>query len=199
MASTHEKEPRLRAAGAEPVVANGLDGAAVMTAVMRSEPEVVIHEMTALAGMTSIRNFDKEFRATNRLRTEGTAHLLEASRAAGARRFVAQSFGNWNYERRGSRVKTRTIRSTPIHPKQRESLQAIGHLERTVVGADSLKGIGAALRDLYRPGTGISEDGEVAAMVRKRRFPIVGDGAGVWSFVHVDDAAAATIAAIERG
>jgi nucleoside-diphosphate-sugar epimerase len=200
MTRSPDKERSLREIGGEPVVADGLDRGAVMTAVMRSEPEVVIHQMTGLAGMTSLRNFDKEFALTNRLRTEGTDHLLEAARAAGARRFIAQSFGNWNYERTGAGPKTEDdpLDSSPP-AKQRQSLAAIRHLEKAVLGAEEIEGVALRYGNFYGPGTGFAEDGEIAAMLRKRRFPIVGDGGGVWSFAQVDDAATATIAAIGRG
>jgi 2-alkyl-3-oxoalkanoate reductase len=199
MTRSPEKEAALGEMGAEPVVADGLDRAAVRKAVMRSEPEVVVHEMTALAEMTNVRNFDKEFALTNRLRTEGTNHLLEAATTVGARRLIAQSYGNW-YERTGSRAGTEEDPLDPHPPaKQRRSREAIRRLEEAVVGAEEIEGIALRYGSFYGPGTGISEDGEIAALVRKRRLPIVGDGGGVSSFVHVDDAAAATVAAIEHG
>jgi nucleoside-diphosphate-sugar epimerase len=185
--------------GAEPVVADGLDRGSVMAAVMRSEPEVVVHEMTGLAGVTSFRNFDRAFARTNRLRTEGTDHLLEAARAARVRSFVAQSFGNWNYERAGAAAKTETDPLDPDPPaRQRRSLAAIRHLEEAVLGATGLEGVALRYGSLYGPGTAIAPDGDVARLVRGRRFPVVGDGDGVWSFIHVDDAATATLAAIDR-
>jgi nucleoside-diphosphate-sugar epimerase len=194
------KERALRELGAEPVIADGLDGDAVMAAVTRNEPDVVIHEMTGLTGVTSMRNFDKEFALTNRLRTEGTDHLLEAALAAGATRFIAQSFGNWNYERTGSGPKTEDDPLDPDPPaKQRQSMAAIRHLEEAVAGAERIHGIALRYGILYGPGTGFAADGELTPMIRKRRFPIVGDGGGVWSFINVDDAATATLAAIDRG
>ncbi len=162
-------------------------------------PEIVVHEMTALAGVTNIRNFDRQFALTNRLRTEGTDHLLAAAKAVGARRFVAQSFGNW-YERSGRWTKTEEDPMEPDPPAhQRRSLAAIRRLEETVLGADGIEGVVLRYAALYGPGTDLSLDGKLAAMVRKRRFPVIGDGAGVWSFIHIDDAAAATVAALERG
>jgi 2-alkyl-3-oxoalkanoate reductase len=200
MTRSPRKERLLRGLGAEPVVADGLDRGAVMAAVMRSEPEVVIHQMTGLSGMSSFRNFDKEFALTNRLRTEGTDHLLEAARAAGARRFIAQSYGNWNYERTGAAVKSEDDAFDPAPPAhQRQSLEAIARLERAVGDASELDGIALRYANLYGPGTGFAHDGDIVALVRKRRLPLVGDGGGVWSFVHVHDAATATIAAIDRG
>jgi nucleoside-diphosphate-sugar epimerase len=200
MTRSAHKADRLRALGAEPVVADGLDGAAVMQAVTHSEPDVVIHQLTGLTGVTNYKNFDREFEVTNRLRTEGTDHLLQAARAAGARRFIAQSYGNWIYERTGSALKTEDDALDPTPPaKMVKSLAAIRYLESHVVGADGIDGLALRYGGFYGPGTGLEVGGNLAQMVQKRRFPIVGDGAGVWTFVHIDDAAAATVAAVQRG
>src|SRR5205085_4175269 len=135
-----KKTDALRAAGAEPIVADGLDRAAVMRAITQAEPEVVIHQMTALTGVTSFKKFDDEFALTNRLRTEGTDHLLEAARAAGVRRIIAQSYGNWNYERAGSGLKTEADPFDPNPPaNQRKSLEAIRYLEDAVIGAAGIE------------------------------------------------------------
>jgi nucleoside-diphosphate-sugar epimerase len=197
MTRSAQKADLLRAAGADPVVADGLDCASVMKALAQAQPEVVIHQMTGLAGAKSFRKFDGEFALTNRLRTEGTAHLLAAAEAAGARRFIAQSFGNWNYGRTGNRLKTEEDPFDPSPPaNQTRSLEAIRYLEDKVAAAGGL-----ALRyaNLYGPGTGFALNGDLATLVRRRRLPIIGDGAGVWAFIHIDDAATATIAAIGRG
>ena len=190
----------LGALGAEPVVADALDRNAVLKAVMRAEPDAVIHEMTALDGVTSIRRFDSAFAMTNRLRSEGTDHLLEAARAAGAHRFIAQSYGNWGYDPRGSRV---ARESDPLNPeppaRQRRSFAAVRHLEHAVLQAEGLTGIVLRYGSFYGPGTALATDGAITPLVRKRRFPIIGDGGGVVSFIHVDDAAAATVAALEHG
>jgi 2-alkyl-3-oxoalkanoate reductase len=200
MTRSPQKMDSLSAMGAEPVVADGLDRIAVTKAVMLSEPEVVIHEMTGLTGVTSLKDFDKQFALTNRLRTEGTDHLLEAAQAAGARRLIAQSYGNWSYERRGTEPKSENDPLDPDPPaRQRESLAAIRDVEKAVLGADRVEGVALRYGNFYGPGTGIALRGEIARLVRGRRFPIVGGGQGVWSFVHVDDAAMATAAAIERG
>lgn len=190
----------LRSLGAEPVIADALDPAAVMRAAQSAQPEVIIHELTALTGMKDFKHFDREFALTNRLRTEGTDHLLAAARAVGVRRFIAQSYGNWNYARTGGMVKAEDDALDPTPPaNQRESLAAIRHLEDAVVGAQGMEGITLRYGMLYGPSTSYAPDGDVAAMVRKRLFPVIGDGAGVWSFIHVADAAAATIAAIGQG
>jgi nucleoside-diphosphate-sugar epimerase len=200
MTRSHPKARVVRDLGAEPVVVDGLDEHAVMRAVVASAPDVVIHQMTGLAGVKSLRHFDHEFELTNRLRTEGTDHLLAAARRAGARCFIAQSFGNWNYERTGSAAKTEDDPFDADPPAaQRQSLAAIRHLERAVVNATELTGIALRYANFYGPGTSYAADGDVAGLLRKRAFPVIGDGAGVWSFIHVDDAAAATLAAMERG
>jgi len=190
----------LRQAGARPVMADALDRPAVAAALRRSEPEVVIHQLTGLTGVKSLRNFDREFALTNRLRTEGTDYLLDGARAAGARRIIAQSYGNWNYERTGSPVKTEQDPFDPEPPaRQVRSLRAIRYLEEAVVNASGIEGIALRYGNFYGPGTGIDSGGEIVGQVRKRMLPIIGDGAGIWSFVHMDDAAAAAIAAIEHG
>lgn len=200
MTRSPSKQERLRALGATPAVADGLDRAAVIEAVTASAPEVVIHQMTGLAGAKSFRKFDDEFALTNRLRTEGTDHLIEAARATGARRFIAQSYGNWNYERSGEEPKRESDCFDPEPPRnQRRSLEAIRQLEQKVTRAEGLEGVVLRYGNFYGPGSSIARDGEIAELVRKRRLPIIGDGGGVWSFTHLDDAATATTAALERG
>jgi 2-alkyl-3-oxoalkanoate reductase len=197
MTRSPKKSDALRAVGAEPVVADGLDRGAVMQAVMRAEPEAVIHQMTALTNATNIRKFDDEFALTNRLRTEGTDHLVEAARAAGAQRLVVQSYAAWPYERTGSGLKSEDDALDPNPPaNQRRSLDAIRHAERAAL---DFGGIALRYGAFYGPGTGLSHDGDQIELITKRKWPIVGDGAGVWSFIHIDDAASATIAAMERG
>jgi 2-alkyl-3-oxoalkanoate reductase len=186
--------------GAVPVIGDGLDRASTVAAVVRAQPDVVVHQMTGLAGVTDYRRWDDAFALTNRLRVEGTDNLLEGARAAGAHRFVAQSFGNWNYERSGGPVKTEADPLDPEPPaSMRRTLAAIRHLEHAVVYEASLDGIALRYGNLHGPGTSFASDGEMTRQVSHRRLPIIGDGAGVWSFVHVDDAAAATVAAIEWG
>jgi 2-alkyl-3-oxoalkanoate reductase len=191
-----EKAEALRALGVTPVIVDGLDRDAVIAAVAAARSDAIVHEMTALSEMSDLRHFEREFAATNRLRTEGTDNLLAAARAAGVARFVAQSYAGWPYERRGGPVKTEDDPLDPAPPAQmRATLQAIRHVEDAVTDAG-----GVALRygGFYGPGTGLAPGGEQWEMVHARKFPIVGDGGGVWSFVHIDDAATATIAALER-
>lgn len=192
------KAGALRDLGAEPVATDLLDRAAVLEAVGRATPEVVIHQATSLAGVKSLRNFDREFALTNRLRTEGTDHLLEAARAVGARRLIAQSYGNWNYERTGDRLKSEDDPFDPSPPKKQvRSLAAIRHLEKAVLEDSGLEGVVLRYGNFYGPATDFSEDGEIVRQLRRRQLPIVGTGAGVWAFVHIEDAASAAVAAID--
>jgi 2-alkyl-3-oxoalkanoate reductase len=200
MTRTPGKVAALSAMGADPIVADGLDRDAVMRAVAGAVPEVVIHQMTGLTGMKNLKKFDAEFAMTNRLRTEGTDNLLAAAQAAGVRRIVAQSYGNWNYERTGTSPKTEDDPLDPDPPaNQRETLKAIEYLERAVTQTPGIEGIALRYGNFYGPGTDIAVGGSIAEQVRKGRLPIVGDGAGIWSFSHTDDAAAAAMAAAERG
>jgi 2-alkyl-3-oxoalkanoate reductase len=201
---TPAKLDGLRKPGVEPVVLDALDREAVIKAVLAAHPQVVVHQMTAIGTLGSPKTFDRDFSLTNRLRTEGADHLLAAARAAGALQFVAQSYTSWPNAREGSRVKTE---DDPLdsHPPatMKRTFDAIRYLESIVTGAGEtepkIAGIVLRYGGFYGPGTSISDNGGVANRVRRGKFPIVGSGAGVWSFIHVDDAASATVAAIERG
>lgn len=193
-----EKAAGLRAAGIEAVVLEGLDRTAVLEAVAKAEPEVVVHQMTALTEVADTRDFDRSFAQTNRLRAEGTDILLAAARAAGAHRFVAQSFAGWPAERVGGPVKTEEDPLDP-HSAAPETVAAMRHLEAAVTGSPRPAGIVLRYGLFYGPGTSVGPGGELVEMLRKRRFPVVGGGGGVWSFCHVADAATATVAAVERG
>jgi nucleoside-diphosphate-sugar epimerase len=189
----------LCALGATPVVADALDPDQVADAVGRANPEVIVHQLTAI-GSLDPRHFDRDFALTNRLRTEGTDHLLSGGRAVGVRRFVAQSYGAWPYVRSGGPVKTE---EDPLDPsparEMRETLSAIRYLEKAVLGAEWTEGIVLRYGAFYGPGTSMSAGGEQFELVRRRKFPLVGNGRGVWSFVHIADAAEATVAATNRG
>jgi nucleoside-diphosphate-sugar epimerase len=193
------KADLLRRIGATPVIAEALDPAAVMDAVRRVKPEVIVHELTSIKNV-DLRNFDRGFAATNRLRTEGTDNLLAAARAGGARRFIAQSFAGWPYARAGGPVKTEEDPLDPNPPPAfRRTLEAIRYLESAVARQAALEGLVLRYGFFYGPGTAIGEHGSTVNDVRKRRIPIIGGGSGVWSFTHVDDAARFTRAAITRG
>jgi nucleoside-diphosphate-sugar epimerase len=172
----------------------------VSRAVSEAEPDVVVHQATALSGLTNMRNLDEAFEETNRLRIVGTDNLLAAAKAAGAGKFVAQSFAGWPYAKEGSAVKDEDALLDPSPPESAtQTMAAIRHLEATVVSAEAVEGIALRYGGFYGPGTSLSEGSEQVEWIRKRKFPIVGSGAGLWSFIHIDDAAGATLAAIERG
>jgi nucleoside-diphosphate-sugar epimerase len=207
MTRSASKKQLMAELGARPVVADALDRDAVAEAVASAEPEVIVHQLTALSGKLSVRDMrHPEHSAlatmTNRLRTEATDHLLAAGRAAGARRFVAQSFGAFRWARTGGPVLSE---ADPIDPNppgaMRPALVGILHVERTVPAIEWGEGVVLRYGGFYGPGTAISlaPDAPMAAPIRKRLFPIIGDGGGVWSHVHVDDAAAATATAVEHG
>jgi nucleoside-diphosphate-sugar epimerase len=204
MTRSASKQDLLRELGARPVVADALDPDAVAQAVASAEPEVIVHELTALSGPMRLREARRPGRfkgaiMTNRLRTEATDHLLAAGRAVGARRFVAQSFGAFRFAGTGGPVQTE---ADPLDPDPRQpGLEAMLYLEQAVTSIEWGEGLALRYGGFYGPGTGISlaPDAVMAAPIRKRRFPIVGDGGGVWSHVHVEDAAAATAIAVERG
>ena len=192
---TPGKVAQLREAGAEPVIVDGLDRQAVITAVLAARPEVIVHEMTALASLRSLRNFDREFAATNELRTRGTDNLLAAAAEAGTRRVIAQSYTGWPNERSGGPVKTEDdpLDSRPIRSTV-QGLAAIRHVEEAVP-ARAPEGIVLRYGGFYGPGA--SEP--LLDLVRKRQVPVIGGGAGIWSFFEITDAAAATLAAVDRG
>jgi 2-alkyl-3-oxoalkanoate reductase len=189
------------------VVADALDPDAVAGVVGEAEPEVIVHQLTALSGPMKARDMrhpDRSVAAimTNRLRTEATDHLLAAGRAVGARRFVAQSFGAWRFARTGGPVLTE---ADPLDPDPPAGMQrvvaALLHLEQAVTTIEWGEGLALRYGGFYGPGTSLSADPDemVPALIRKRRFPLIGDGGGVWSFIHIEDAAAATAVAVEHG
>jgi 2-alkyl-3-oxoalkanoate reductase len=199
--TTHAKTGAVQALGAKPVVLDLLDAEAVGRVVSEAAPDVVVHEATAIAAVAgSLRNFDEAFAPTNRLRTEGTDNLLAAARAVGAPKFVAQSYAGWPYEREGAMVKTEDdpLDPTPVSSAS-QSIGAIRRLEETVLAAKGIDGIVLRYGGFYGPGTSFTAGGEWVTAIRKRQFPIVGDGAGFASYIHIEDAARATLAAIEDG
>ena len=184
------------------MVADALDPDSVAQAVAEAEPEVIVHQLTALSGPFDLRHFDRTFAMTNRLRTEGTDHLLAAGRAVGARRFVAQSFAGWGFARVGGMVKSESDPLDPDPPSAaRDALAAIRHTEEAVTAIDWGEGVVLRYGGFYGPGTSLSSapDSEMSAAIRKRQLPVIGSGDGVWSFIHIADAATATVEAIEHG
>src|SRR5262245_1201124 len=191
-ATSPERAERVSALGAEAIVLDQLDPRAVREAVLAAEPEAIIHEATALTNLSDFKHFDRSFAQTNRLRTEGTDALLAAGREAGVGRFVAQSYASARYAREGGMVKGEddALDSAPA-AAARESFAAMRHLDAAVTAAG-----GTALR--YGTFYGAANDA-LPEPIRKRQFPIVGRGEGITSFIHLDDAAAATVLALESG
>ncbi len=200
MTRSESKQAMLDELGAVPVVADALDPDQVAEAVGRARPDVIVHQLTAI-GAVDMRHFDRDFALTNRLRTEGTDYLLSAGQAVGVRRFVAQGVGGYGmYVRTGGPVKTEEDPLDPTPAREmRETLAAIRHLEEAVLGAEWTEGIVLRYGVFYGPGTSMAPGEEQFEMIRRRKFPLVGDGGGVWSFIHVADAAEATVAAVEHG
>jgi nucleoside-diphosphate-sugar epimerase len=199
MSRSKDKMKIIRASGATPVIADAFDAEALNVALRETKPDVVMHQLTAIPGRLNLRNIGRDFALTNRLRTEGTDHLLAAAKAAGAHRFIVQSFAGWPYARRGGPVKTEDDPLDPNPPKElRKVLAAIEHSEKTVLESPDLDGVVLRYGAFYGPGTSVAADGAMLEEVRRRRVPIVGRGTGIWSFVHVD-LAAATLLAAERG
>jgi nucleoside-diphosphate-sugar epimerase len=200
MTRSQSKQAMLEELGAVPVVADALDPGQVADAVGRAKPDVIVHQLTAI-GSLDPRHLDRDFALTNRLRTEGTDHLLSAGHAVGVGRFVAQSNGAYfSYAPTGGPVKSEEDPLSTTPPREaRGVLAAIRHLEQAVVDARWTEGIVLRYGALYGPGTSMSADGEQFELVRKHKLPLVGDGGGVWSFIHVADATEATVAAIEHG
>jgi 2-alkyl-3-oxoalkanoate reductase len=195
------KADALHALGARPAVLDLLDAEAVGRAVSEAAPEVVVHQGTALAAVVgNLRKFDEAFAGTNRLRTEGTDNLLAAAKAVEAKKFVVQSFAGWPYAREGGAVKDE---DAPLDPtpagNAKRTIAAIRHLEESVVGAERIDGIVLRYGGFYGPGTSLAAGGEMVEAIRKRVFPVVGSGTGMASFIHIEDAARATLAAIEYG
>jgi nucleoside-diphosphate-sugar epimerase len=187
------KTGELRALGANAEIMDGLDAASVKAAVQATRPDVIVHQMTALTGIETM-NIDKAFRITNRLRTEGTEHLIAA---APGTLLIAQSFAGWPSARTGGPVKTEADPLDPEPPKGiRETHAAIRRLEELTTAAG---GIVLRYGGFYGPGTGMAPGGEQVEMIRKRKFPLVGNGNGLWSFLNIEDLATATLAAIESG
>jgi nucleoside-diphosphate-sugar epimerase len=200
MTRTPAKQDLIRELGAQPAVADALDPEAVAEAVAQAEPDAVIHQLTELSG-TFARNIDKSFATTNRLRTEGLDHLLAAAKAAGARRFIAQSFAGWPFELTGGPVKTEEDPLQQNPPRTvSESLAAIRHVE-DITRDSGIEGLALRYGGFYGPGTSLAvhPPGEFTELILKRRVPIFGDGSAIWSLVHIEDAAAATAAALEKG
>src|SRR5918998_4078758 len=199
MTRNESKQAMLHELGAVPAVADALDPDQVAEVVGRARPDAIVHQLTAIPPLLDLRHFDRDFALTNRLRTEGTDHLLSAGQAVGVQRFVAQS-NIIAYARTGGPVKSEGDPVDPTPPREmRAMVAAIRHLEEAVLDARWTEGIVLRYGGFYGPGTSLAPGAAQLELVRSRKFPVVGDGGGVWSFIHVADAAEATVAAVERG
>lgn len=197
MTRSAEKKAMIAEMGAVGVTADALDPDQVTEAVTAAKPDVIVHELTAI-GHVDPRHFDRDFALTSRLRTEGTDHLLSAGRLVGVRRFVAQSH-ILVYARTGGPVKSEEDALDASPPREaRRAQAALRHLEEAVLGAHWTEGVVLRYGHLYGPGTSMALGEQMPEAVRKRKFPLVGNGGGIWSFIHVSDAADATAAAAER-
>lgn len=199
MTRSQDRTGLIRELGGEPAVADAFDAGGLREAVVSARPEVVIHELTDIPRSIDPKRFAEQFERNNRLRREGTRNLMEAARAAGARRVVAQSIA-FAYAPKGGGLR---IEEDPLALDAGgawgETVGAVAELERAVTGTDGVEGVALRYGYFYGPGTSYASDGAQSQMVRKRRFPIVGDGGGVFSFIHVEDAAAATVRALTTG
>ena len=191
---------KVQALGATPVVLDALNGQAVHDRIAEIRPQVVMHQLTAIPARLDLRHIDRDFEMTNRLRTEGTRNLTSASVRAGVEKFIAQSFAGWPYARRGITLKTEEDDLDPSPPPQLKAmLDAIETLEHTVVREQGFTGIVLRYGPLYGPHSSIAKDGAMVDEIRKHNVPVIGQGTGVWSFLHLHDAATATIAALTHG
>jgi nucleoside-diphosphate-sugar epimerase len=198
MTRSESRQAMLHELGAVPVVADALDPDQVAEAVGKARPDVIVHQLTAI-GAVDMRHMERDFAPTNRLRTEGTDHLLSAGQAVGVRRFVAQSNAAM-YARTGAAVKSEEDPFDPSPAREMHAnLAAIRHLEEAVLGARWTEGIVLRYGWFYGPGTSMVPGGEQFELIRRRKFPLVGDSGAVWSFIHIADAAEATVAAVEHG
>jgi nucleoside-diphosphate-sugar epimerase len=194
------KASRLSGTGAKAVVVDALDREALISAVRRDKPDALVRQLTAIPPRLDMRHFDRDFEPTNRLRTEGTDNMLAAARAAGVKRILAQSFAGWTYAREGSRIKTEEDPFDPTPPREfRRTLKSIQYLEQAVRDDPEIAGIVLRYGAFYGPETSLARARTLVDEVLRRRFPLVGNGQGVWTFIHITDAARATVAAVERG
>jgi nucleoside-diphosphate-sugar epimerase len=192
-----ERAERIRAAGAGAAICDAFDAEAISRAVAEADPEVIVHALTALPDPIDWKADEDPLAPTNRLRTEGTRNLVVAAEAAGARRLVAESVA-FLYAPQGGRIKDEEAPLfTEASGRFGTAVGALADLERQVLGAEGIEGVVLRFGWFYGPGTSFAADGSQADEVRRRRFPIVGKGTGVFSFIHVEDVARATVAAVE--
>jgi 2-alkyl-3-oxoalkanoate reductase len=193
------KAEAIERAGAEAAIADALNRAAIVAAVTSAKPDVIVHEMTSINAANDLRRFDRSFAATNRLRSQGLDNLLAAAKQAGTSRIIAQSFCGWPYARRGGPVKSEDDPLDVDPPRElQRTLAAIRYLENALTAAPGVAGLVLRYGTFYGRGTGLF-DGPLIDRLRRRAVPLIGDGNGWWSFLHIDDAAAATAITVDRG
>lgn len=187
--------------GARGITADVFNEKELTTVIKKTEPEIIIHQLTALSTVKgNFRKFDQEFELTNRFRTEVTDTLLKAAELTGVRRFIAQSFCGWPFARQGGLIKTEEDKLDPNPPRSfMKTLNAIKHLESAIKRSEKVEALALRYGMFYGPDTAISGDGAIVNLIKKRNFPIVGEGGGIWSFINVKDAAGATVKAVTRG
>jgi nucleoside-diphosphate-sugar epimerase len=196
-----QKSKDVKAAGAKAIIANALDKIELTESIKKTEPEVIIHQLTSLSNASgNFKKFDEEFELTNRFRTEATDTLISAACLVGARRFIAQSFCGWPFARERGPIKSEEDPLDPNPPAGfKRTLQAIKYLEKAVKSVTDFEALALRYGIFYGPDTGFSKDGLIATLLRKHKMPIVGNGNGVWSFIHINDAVSATVNAISQG
>ena len=198
MTRFEERAEKLRGLGVEAVVCDAFDTDRVVLAVESARPEVVVNQLTDIPKAINPRKMAEQFTTNDRLRTEGTRNLMRGATAAGARRLISQSIA-WAYApTEGLWTEEDRLWLEAPEPWGR-SVNAVAALEEATLGADGVEGVVLRYGFFYGPGSAYASDGSTAAMVRKRAFPVVGDGTAVYSYIHVDDAAAATVAALDHG
>ena len=195
--NTKTKLSELRKLGVEAVLMNGIERDSVVSAVNAARPDVVVNEMTALSSVRNLKHFDRVFNLTNRLRAEGTAHLLAAAKQCGAKKIVVQSFTGWPFEPSALATSEDIPFERDLPAQMIQSQRAIQKMEEMVVSAQPLTGVVLRYGYFYGPGTSFDYQGDLSRAVRRRAFPLIGGGSAVWSLVHIDDAAEATRLAIE--
>ena len=198
MTRSPDRAARLESEGLRAVVCDAYDADALRRAMLAARPEAVIHELTDIPADVNPRRFAEQFRSTDRLRTEGTRNLLAGAQAVGARRFIAQSIFS-AYQPVGGPIKREADRLWSDPPEWAAPIRAVAEVERLLREAEDLETLALRYGYFYGPGTAYASDGSVAERVRKRAFPIGRGASGLWSFIHVDDAAGATLAALDRG
>ena len=199
MTRREDRAAALREAGAVPAVADVFDAEGLRAAVERAAPEVVVHELTDLPPALDTRKIEEQMAGNDRIRTEGTRNLVAAARGAGARRIVAQSIA-FAYAPTGDGLKREEDPLWDDAPwPWKRSIDALHELEDAVTKTQGIEGVVLRYGFFYGPGSAYGPGGSLEHEVRRRRFPVVGRGSGVFSFVHVDDAADATVATVERG